>query len=78
MKKLPPALSKGSFEGFTLKAGFWYGYNPRGQAVATSGWTYNDYLALYTRDESGTWNRGWLEKAKWCLLPTELKNQLTQ
>ncbi len=55
MRRLNDELSKGSFHGFTLQKGFWYGYNFRGQPVATSGWIKDDALIMYTQKEDGKW-----------------------
>ena len=48
---------RADYQGFTLKEDFLYGKNLRGQAVASSGWTFGEYLFLYTRTETG-WNKG--------------------
>ena len=48
------------YEGFTLKQGFWYGRNLRGQAIASSGWTNQYYVYIYTRTENG-WKGNWYD-----------------
>ena len=59
-----------NFEGFTLKKGFWYGWNLRGQAIATSTWvdtyynyfsTIEGYVYIYTRTEKGDWKGQWYD-----------------
>jgi len=47
MYPLSDELAKGNFRGFTLKKGFWYGYDPDGVPVATSGWIMDDDLIIY-------------------------------
>ena len=46
------------YEGFTLKKGFFYGRNLRGQAMATSGWYCEGNIYVYTRGENG-WKGEW-------------------
>ena len=48
------------YEGFTLKKGFWYGRNLRGQAMASSGWTNQYCVYIYTRTENG-WKGDWYD-----------------
>lgn len=64
------------YQGFTLKNGFWYGKNLRGQAVATSTWICNNYVAIYVKTEYG-WQIQWHDVDAW-YLPSELKNELKE
>ena len=59
-----------NFEGFTLKKGFWYGRNLRGQAIATSTRVYTEYFPrggtygdvyIYTRSENWGWKGQWYD-----------------
>lgn len=59
MKKMVE-FSTANYEGFTLKSGYFYGHNLRGQAIATSGWVSGGAVALYTRTERG-WEMEWTE-----------------
>ena len=51
-----------NYEGFTLKKGFYYGRNLRGQAIASSGWQWDNeegnLMFIYTRTERG-WEGEW-------------------
>lgn len=60
MHVLPSDFESAKFHGFTLKPGFLYGYNLRGQAIASSGWTYADSIYLYTKTEAG-WKPEWVD-----------------
>lgn len=69
MKRLSE-FKTANFEGFTLKEGFWYGHNLRGQAIATSTWVYTSYsyfaniegyVYIYTRSENGDWKGQWYD-----------------
>ena len=73
MKKMVE-FSTADYQGFTLKEGFWYGKNLRGQAIATSTWICEGCVAIYTRSESG-WKKGWHPIDSW-YLPAELQEEL--
>ena len=57
-------FNSADYEGFTLKRGFWYGRNMRGQAIATSGWQAYGSLYIYTRTERG-WKGAWVDPEKY-------------
>lgn len=47
-----------NYQGFTLKPGYWYGKNLRGQAIATSTWVSCGNVAIYVKTEKG-WEMQW-------------------
>lgn len=55
-------FNKVDYEGFTLQKGFYYGRNLRGQAIASSGWQWDNedgnLIYIYTRTERG-WEGEW-------------------
>ena len=59
MLKLKHADYPGTFHGFTLKEGFWYGTDTEtGNYIATSGWENNGAVAIYSLVE-GKWKMEW-------------------
>ena len=59
MLKLKRADYPGTFHGFTLKEGFWYGTDTEtGNYIATSGWENNGAVAIYSLVE-GKWKMEW-------------------
>ena len=59
MLKLKHADYPGTFHGFTLKKGFWYGTDTEtGNYIATSGWESNGAVAIYSLIE-GDWKMEW-------------------
>ena len=59
MLKLKYADYPGTYHGFTLKEGFWYGYDSEtGNPIATSGWESNGSVAIYSLVE-GKWKMEW-------------------
>ena len=59
MLKLKYADYPGTFHGFTLKEGFWYGTDTEtGNYIATSGWESNGVVAIYSLIE-GDWKMEW-------------------
>lgn len=50
----------GTFHGFNLKPGFFYGTTGEGQAVASSGWECNDALAVYYLN-GRKWELHWID-----------------
>ena len=59
MLKLKRADYPGTFHGFTLKEGFWYGTDTEtGNYIATSGWENNGAVAIYSLVE-GKWEMTW-------------------
>ena len=59
MLKLKHADYPGTFHGFTLKEGFWYGTDTEtGNYIATSGWESNGAVAIYYLIE-GDWKMEW-------------------
>lgn len=77
LKKLDQSLSKASFEGFTLQKGYWYGYNLRGLPIATSTFSVNGYVLIYTKSENGRWISTWYDN-EWCkyLLPGQFYEEV--
>lgn len=75
MKKMLD-FERAMYQGFTLKSGFWYGRNLRGQAIASSLWQINKYVAIYVRSETG-WKLEWHHMDAW-YLPDELKDELSK
>ena len=59
MLKLKYADYPGTYHGFTLKEGFWYGTDTEtGNPIATSGWESNGAVAIYCLIE-GKWKMEW-------------------
>ena len=59
MLKLKYADYPGTYHGFTLKEGFWYGTDTEtGNPIATSGWENNGAVAIYSLVE-GKWKMEW-------------------
>ena len=59
MLKLKYADYPGTYHGFTLKEGFWYGTDTEtGNPIATSGWENNGSVAIYSLIE-GKWKMEW-------------------
>ena len=59
MLKLKYADYPGTYHGFTLKEGFWYGIDTEtGNPIATSGWENNGAVAIYSLVE-GKWEMTW-------------------
>ena len=59
MLKLKYADYPGTYHGFTLKEGFWYGTDTEtGNPIATSGWESNGAVAIYSIIE-GKWKMEW-------------------
>ena len=59
MLKLKYADYPGTYHGFTLKEGFWYGTDTEtGNYIATSGWESNGAVAIYCLIE-GKWKMEW-------------------
>ena len=59
MLKLKYADYPGTYHGFTLKEGFWYGTDTEtGNPIATSGWENNGAVAIYSLVE-GKWEMEW-------------------
>ena len=75
MKKMED-FTTANYQGFTLKKGFWYGKNLRGQAVATSTWVACGNVAIYTKTENG-WKMEWHDVEAW-YLPDDLKEELAE
>ena len=51
----------GSYHGFSLKEGFWYGTDTEtNQPVATSGWESNGDVAIYHLQPEGKWEMSWI------------------
>lgn len=69
-------FSKAGFEGFTLKKGYWYGFTEDGQAIATSTWVCEEGLAIYKKITEDHWEREFLPKKHWNLLPDSLVEEL--
>lgn len=80
MKKMSSEFQMAKYEGFTLQSGFWYGRNLRGQAIATSTWTCNGGVAVYTRNERG-WEMQWHDINAWYFPESfrqELENEISK
>ena len=61
MLKLKYADYPGTYHGFTLKEGFWYGTDTEtSNPIATSGWESNGSVAIYSLIE-GKWKMEWLD-----------------
>lgn len=61
MLRLKCADDQGTYYGFTLKNGFWYGINTETQNfVATSGWECNGNVAIYELID-GKWQMFWYD-----------------
>ena len=59
MLKLKYADYPGTYHGFTLKEGFWYGTDTEtGNYIAASGWENNGAVAIYSLIE-GKWKMEW-------------------
>ena len=61
MLKLKRADYQGTFHGFTLKEGFWYGTDTEtGSYIAASGWECDGAVAIYFLTE-GKWKMEWID-----------------
>lgn len=61
MLKLKYADDQGTYYGFTLKKGFWYGTNTETQnPIATSGWECSGSIAIYELID-GKWQMFWYD-----------------
>lgn len=61
MYKLKRADYSGSYHGFTLKEGYYYGIDTKtGSYIATSGWECAGNVALYFL-EGGNWSKRWID-----------------
>ena len=61
MLKLKFADYPGTYHGFTLKEGFWYGTDTEtGCYIATSGWECNGAVAIYFLTQ-GKWEMSWID-----------------
>ena len=63
------------YHGFTLKKGYWYGTNLRGQYTASSGWISGEDVFLYTKGENG-WAGQWVSIYNEALLGHEFMEWL--
>lgn len=60
MLKLKRADYDGTYHGFTLKEGYYYGINTEtGNPIATSGWECAGNLCLYSLND-GKWEKEWV------------------
>lgn len=79
MKKLDATIKKATWNEFTLKGGFYYGTNLRGQYVASSLWTCNQCVYIYTRQENGEWKGEWYDFDRYYyLFPVEFRNEVSE
>ena len=62
------SFSKAVFDGFILKRGYFYGKDATGHPIATSTFVKDGFLAIYTKDDYGKWEKSWL--------PVELAKKL--
>jgi len=69
-------LTKGEFYGFTLQRGFIYGYNVAGMPFATSGFTCNGHIHVYTR-KFGKWAPRWLDLGVFCRIYGNCTQEIT-
>ena len=63
-----------NYQGFTLKSGFWYGKNLRGQYIAISTWVACGNVAIYVKTEKG-WKMEWHDLDA-SYLPEDFKKDL--
>lgn len=69
-------FNRADFHGFTIKPGFWYGQNLRGQYVATSGWIVAGNVYVYTLTEGG-WKGEWYDTES-PFFPSNFAEELSQ
>ena len=74
MWEIPQDYEMVKFNGFTAYPGYWVGYNLAGEPVATSGWTCQDNIMLYTKHQ-GVWQKNWVDIEN-PVIPQELRDKV--